>query len=314
MPISIRQPLSLQGRSMKCQATNKALIALFSILLASCGAENSSDSTMDAPKVIPQASLISIPTVVHVLYREEVPESNISDEKIQSQFIVLNQDFRALNPDLVNVPDVFKEFIADTAIEFKLANLDPDGKPTTGITRTRDLATSAEGLHFNNGGGKDAWPSDQYLNIWVIDNSNRNGDVSVSGYAQAPGGNPQTDGIVISYHAFGTLPPLNDTLKLGRTTTHELGHWLNLKHIFGASDTCEASDLVDDTPTSFNRYIGNPVHPSSSCGSLDMFMNFMDYSNDESLIMFTKGQKQRMRAVFEEGGGRSDLFKNITHL
>lgn len=286
-------------------------LVIFTLLLMSCGGK-SNNELIKQPKDGGLDQVLIIPTVVHVLYLDEYPESNISDEKIKSQFIVLNQDFRALNLDLANVPAEFTEFIADVGIEFQLASLDPEGNETTGITRTLDQTTEAEGRYFDNSGGKDAWPSDQYLNIWVVDRSDRLGNVGAPGHAQFPGGDPLTDGLVIAYQAFGTTEPLLDTLRYGRTVTHEIGHWLNLKHIFGKKGSCEESDLVDDTPTSKNEYSGNPTHPASSCGSLDMFMNFMDYSSDESLLMFTKGQKKRMHEVFTEGGGRHALYLNIT--
>ncbi len=258
------------------------------------------------------SSVLTIPVVVHVLYEDEYPDSNLSDEKILSQIAVLNKDFRALNEDLNTVPEEFQPFVADVGLEFKMAEIDPDGLPTNGITRTERSFVDLDGVHFTNAGGRDAWPTDQYLNIWLYDTADRNGNVGAVGRAQSPGGNPLTDGVVLDYRAMGTLPPLYGSYTKGRTATHEIGHWLDLRHIFATNGSCEASDLVDDTPTALNQYEGKPTHPSSSCGSNDMFMNFMDYSDDDVLVMFTKGQKERMRAVFEPGGGRYDLYLNIT--
>lgn len=288
----------------------KYSILFILLFLSNCGGGGSTGDDDIKPPPTPDEEIIVIPTVVHVLYRESNPETNISDEKIESQFTVLNQDFRGLNPDIINVPGEFTEYVADTKIEFQLASVDPEGAPSTGITRTLDQLTSFDDIYFSNAGGKDAWPTDRYLNIWIIDGNNRNGIPGQAGYAQFPGGDPLTDGVVIIYQAFGTLEPLFGSYRLGRTATHEIGHWLNLLHIYGEGGSCEVTDLVDDTPTALNVYDGVPVHPANSCGSNDMFMNFMDGSNDESLIMFTKGQKERMRAVFEPGGGRSDLYEN----
>ena len=212
------------------------------------------------------------------------------------------------------MPDEFKEFIADVEVEFYLATTDPDGQPTTGITRT--LLQGDRDIFFSNGGGQDAWDTERYLNIWVHDNRNRFGDVDNPGQAQLPGGDPLTDGVVVSYRAFGTIGSLQGGLTRGRTTVHEIGHWLNLYHIYGphgdGDGTCDGGDSVDDTPNSKSAYSGNPTHPSASCGSNDMFMNFMDYSRDESLIMFTKGQKKRMRDTLSATGGRAALFHHIS--
>jgi hypothetical protein len=161
-------------------------------------------------------------------------------------------------------------------------------------------------LYFTEKGGRDAWPTDHYLNIWVADLSDRRGGLALAGYAHMPGADSRIDGVVIDPRAFGTLPPLVDEHRLGRTATHEVGHWLNLLHIFANQD-CQSADGVDDTPAAAGPYTGSPAYPQQSCGQSSMFMNFMDWVDDGSMYLFTKGQRERMRAVFAEGGGRHTL-------
>ncbi|MFC5409401.1 zinc metalloprotease [Larkinella bovis] len=272
--------------------------------------------------VVPGEEIIRIPVVVHVLYNKD--EFNISDEKIASQLAVLNQDFRKKNPDHTATPAEFAHLVADVGIEFYLATKDPDGKPTSGITRTRSTVDGWDGktpgaqqpiddlaLYFTSQGGHDAWPADRYLNIWVAELSNRNGELALAGYAQFPGGDARLDGVVVDPRVFGTLPPLVEEHRLGRTTTHEIGHWLNLIHIFANSGNCQSTDQVDDTPAASGPYTGKPTYPQYACGQSSLFMNFMDNVDDEAMYMFTSGQKARMRAVFAPGGGREALYKAL---
>lgn len=253
-------------------------------------------------------TVITIPTVVHVLYNNSA--ENISDAQIQSQIDILNEDFRRMNADAVNTPSDFLGVATDVRIEFCLATTDPNGNPTTGITRTYTSITSfgySSDMKFNTTGGKDIWNRDQYLNIWVCDIP------SLLGYAQFPGGSPSTDGIVVNYLAFGKIGDLYSNFALGRTATHEVGHWLNLYHIWG-DGSCGVDDMVDDTPVAGDaNYNGSPcTYPDGdSCPSspgYDMFQNYMDYSDDVCMNLFTEGQKSRMRALFEPGGARESLL------
>jgi len=260
-------------------------------------------------------AIVTIPVVVHVLYLENTDHvTNISEEKILSQFDVLNQDFRKKNLDLNKVPAEFQDAIADTGIEFKLATIDPNGAQTTGITRTLDKTGGlfSDGKYYTAQGGHDAWPTNKYLNIWVYDSSDRNGNAAIYGTGQLPGGDPLTDGVTVDYRAFGTIEPLISSSQghLGRTATHEIGHWLNLLHI-GAGDSCDKDDGVSDTPNTSSHFSSHPVHPRASCGSNDMFMNFMATSvNDSEIVMFTQGQKQRIFAAFAQDESRSQLFNS----
>ena len=240
-----------------------------------------------------KTNAITIPVVVHVVYKNN--SENISDAQIQSQIDVLNKDFRRLNQDASNTPFDFLPFAADMQIEFCLAKRYL-GVPTTGIVRKQtNLAAFplySDSIFFTNYGGSSAWNTNRYLNIWVCDISG-----SVMGWAQFPGGgNSQTDGIVIDYERFGTIGTVSQPYHKGRTTTHEVGHWLSLFHIWG-DNTC-GDDYVADTPEQEQANFGCNIHPQPSCtNSGDMFMNFMDYSDDACMNIFTEGQKQRAMAV-----------------
>src|ERR1700741_2966275 len=175
------------------------------------------------------ATVVSIPVVVHVLYNTST--QNISDAQIQSQIAVLNEDFRKLNADRVNIPSAFSAAAADAEINFCLASKTPSGASTTGIVRKSTTKTSFsdnDGVKYSSQGGDDAWDATKYLNIWVC---NLGG--GLLGYAQFPGGPVATDGVVILYSAFGRVGTLSAPYNKGRTTTHEVGHWLNLRHIWG---------------------------------------------------------------------------------
>ena len=271
---------------------------------------------------IPETTII-IPVVVHIVYKNS--EENISDTLVWSQIQVLNEDFRRKNPDRVNTPDAFAIVAADANIEFRLATIDPNGNPTNGITRT----LTTQPFFVNNGdnyimftdtGGTDAWDTEKYLNIWVCgdlyDVDNPTGStVEMLGYATLPFrlSNPSADGVVINYKILGRKIcidlPEDDSLVCGystggRTATHEVGHWLNLLHLWGDYEKdCEIDDEVEDTPNQHSSLWGSFVFPdtSDSC-SPDypgiMFMNYMGYAYDAYRNMFTQGQVDRMRMLF----------------
>ena len=251
--------------------------------------------------------LITIPVVVHVVYKTSI--QNIPDDQIFSQIDVLNEDYRRLNADTTQTPAMFQGVAGDVEIEFCMATTDPDGNPTNGITRTQTNVNSFStnnAIKYTSQGGEDAWPSESYLNIWV---GNLSG--GLLGYAQFPnGGSPLTDGVVILYSSFGYNSPGGYPYNKGRTTTHEVGHWLNLYHIWGDDGgSCSGSDLVADTPNQGNNYWGCPPFPQSSCGSEDMFMNYMDYTDDACMNIFTNGQKVRTHAAINVY--RSSLFSSL---
>ena len=256
---------------------------------------------IDASGIRAVEGVVTIPVVVHVLYSNAA--QNISDAQIMSQIDVLNEDFRRTNSDADNTWSQ----AADTEIEFCLAGSDPLGNPTDGILRVPTSVTAFgtnDGMKSSASGGSDAWPASSYLNIWVC-----NIGGGILGYAQFPGGSPSTDGVVCGYQYFGTTGTATAPFNLGRTTTHEVGHWLNLRHIWGDGG-CGADDFVSDTPKSGGANYGCQVG-SSSCGSTDMVENYMDYSDDACMNLYTVGQKNRMRALFESGGYRASLLNSV---
>src|SRR5262245_27881183 len=228
-----------------------------------------------ARSAILPGGIVTIPIVVHVVFR--TLEENISDAQILSQVAVLNQDYRAQNPDLSKVPYPFKPFIGDARIRFELATKDPLGQPTTGITRTKTNRTgfaSDNGVKSQATGGFDPWDTEHYLNIWVCSLTG-----GLLGFAQFPGGSKVKDGVVMNNAAFGTLGSAKPPFNKGRTTTHTIGHYLNLRHIWGDGDI-RNGDFVADTPVQAEANFGKPTFPhiSGNNGPYgDMFMNFMDY-------------------------------------
>lgn len=239
-------------------------------------------------------SKIIIPVVVHVVYFND--EQNIPDTRIYSQIERLNQDFSGSNEDLNNVPNVFKHLVAKTGIEFCLANEDPDGNFSNGILRV-PTSINRIGTAIGTGGrrnifyeeleGSEIWDSERYLNIYVCDMG------EIAGFASAPFTSiPQEDGVLINSKYFGVN---NDPeFGMGRVCTHEVGHFFDLNHIWGSALDCEDDDGIADTPRQMGPYFGCPSHPRTSCGSEDLFMNYMDYVNDSCMFMFTAGQKLKM--------------------
>jgi hypothetical protein len=246
------------------------------------------------------ADVYTIPVVVHVVHRNA--QQNISEDQILSQIAILNEDFRRMNSD---ADDIWPQ-AADSEIEFCLANLDPDGNPTNGITRTSTTVNSfnlSNRVKFTNQGGHDAWPSGDYLNFWVCNLAG-----TLLGYAQFPGGNPATDGIVCDFNYVGNIGTATMPYHLGRTATHEVGHWLGLRHIWGDGG-CGVDDNIADTPLSDASNGGcNIGH--ISCGTVDMVQNYMDYTNDACMNLFTEGQKTRMRSFLSPGGSRESLVNS----
>ena len=231
---------------------------------------------------------ITIPIIWNILYNVNI--ENISDEQIQSQLDILNKDFSSTNTDINNTPGEFQPIIGNMNIDFY----------TDKIIRKQTSVTSFgtnNNIKFNSTGGLDATTPLTKLNIWVGNIGN-----GILGYAQFPGGDKNTDGVVVSPNYIGNTGYVSPPYNQGRTLTHEIGHWLNLFHIW-YQNGCEGDDFVIDTPLSDSPNYGCPSYPDSSCGTSDMFMNYMDYVDDACMVMFSKGQVIRSRTLFDIGGG-----------
>lgn len=266
--------------------------------LAQSSIENDILNILERKTISEITKPVKIKTVVHIMYSDE--PNAVSDAQVIGQIAVLNNDYGAKNLDIQKVPQVWSDLVSDTMISFDLADIDPSGAPTNGITRTQTNSNSFgtdDSVKFDDQGGKSAWSTDTYLNIWVC-----NIGGGILGYAQFPGGPPETDGVVIDVQCFGTEGTAVAPFDLGRTATHEVGHYLNLSHIFGEGrgNVCSDSDYVDDTPNQLAPNYEKPVFPKISCNNGpdgDMFMNYMDYVDDDTMFMFTTGQKERMQAT-----------------
>lgn len=316
----------------------------------------------------------TIPVVVHIIYNDA--GENLSDELIQSQIDVLNQDFRRMNEDASMTRSVFEDVAGDAEIEFVLASQDPNGNQTNGITRTETERTSfidlditqllaallecgiditnpeiteeqlecifeslgdidLDQMKSSSTGGTDPWDTKRYMNIWVCNLALDLGGMDLPfllGFAYPPVGAPNwpagtipddienKDGVAVHYQVFGLNNPNIGTLAgisdKGRTTTHEVGHYLGLRHIWGDGD-CTMDDGLEDTPPAGSN--SQPADGSiPSCETLhekdscledalpDMIENYMDYSLESCQNMFTKEQIGIMRAMLE--GPRVELL------
>jgi hypothetical protein len=239
--------------------------------------------------------------VVHVVHNPATPSEKISAAQVNSQIATLNRDYRATNPDKSKTPPVFAGLVADPMVEFVLATKDPAGHATNGITYTETNQTSFSDrnnpVKFTATGGVNAWNTKKYLNVWVCTLSD-----NLLGYAQFPGGPVKTDGVVILNTGFGNTGSAAAPFDLGRSATHEIGHFLNLRHIWGDTPDCSGSDFVNDTPNAETSNFGKPKFPHVTCQNGpngDMFMNYMDYSDDDSMFMFTPGQVARMHTTLD---------------
>lgn len=255
----------------------------------------------------------SLPVVVHVIYSN--PTENISEEQVRSQLKVLNQDYRRTNPDKISTAAEFQRVAADAQIEFCLASVDPQGQPTDGIDRISISGSPFKDRFINDVIKPNTiWDPNQYMNIWVVNISD-----GILGYAQFPlssglGGIPTgptdetTDGVVIHYNAFGTMGTASAPFNRGRTGTHEVGHWLGLRHVWG-DGPCTVDDYCGDTPPTSDPHFGCQ-NGARGCFGLAMVQNFMDYSDDVCMNLFTFDQKARMRAVLENSPRRKNLLNS----
>jgi hypothetical protein len=238
---------------------------------------------------------VTVGVVVNVVYQTDV--QNISEAQARGQIDVLNRDFGARNPDKAKVPTPWKGLVTSSRVRFRLQEI-------TRTRTTRRSFTHEDAVKRASTGGIAPKDPTKYLNLWVCALGG-----GLLGYAQFPGGPAATDGVVINYRAFGTTGTAQAPFNRGRTATHEVGHYLNLRHIWGDTEDCSGTDYVPDTPNCAGPNYGTPTFPTVTCNNGpngDMFMNYMDYVDDAAMFMFTAQQVLRMRATLE--GPRSGLI------
>lgn len=235
---------------------------------------------------------VTIPVVVNIL---EDPNHPVTAAHINSQIAILNADFNNNNPGTNNVPAEFADLVANANVTFTLAAVNRKASIKTTWGTNNAMKTSGQG-------GIDATDPANNLNLWVCEIGG-----GILGYAQFPGGTLSTDGVVIGSDYFGENAA-GGVYGHGRTATHEVGHWLNLRHIWG-DGRCRQDDFVADTPGSDGPNYGCPTYPTVNCQSNDMTMNYMDYTYDDCMYMFTTGQNDRMRALFASGGVRESFVQ-----
>lgn len=259
--------------------------------------ENQTNQTLTSARLLSNGQ-IQIPVVVNVLYRTAA--ENISAAQIQSQIDVLNRDFNGTNTDFSLVPSIFSGVKATVGISFVLDAVYRKATSKTSWSTNDDMKIVAKG-------GMAAVSPTTKLNLWIVGKM-LSGTSTILGYAQFPGGATSTDGVVIAYNYFGSTGAVSAPYNLGRTATHEVGHWMNLRHIWGDA-TC-GSDLVSDTPSHNAPNYGAPIYPHySTCTGtpVEMTMNYMDYVDDNAMYMFSNGQKARINAIFAVGGPRASF-------
>jgi hypothetical protein len=244
---------------------------------------------------VAKTRLAKIRVIVNVVYNTSA--QNISMAQIRSQIAALNRDYRAKNPDRTKTPKAWKGLVTDAKVSFTLYK----------VIRKKTKKTSFsydDGVKKASTGGIAPTKANKYLNLWVCPLSG-----GLLGYAQFPGGPTSTDGVVINYLAFGTTGTAKAPFNKGRTATHEVGHFLNLRHIWGDTEDCSGSDFVVDTPNAAGPNYGKPTFPVITCNNGpygDMFMNYMDYVDDAAMYMFTAQQVARMRTALD--GPRRSLW------
>ncbi len=250
--------------------------------------ESATERRRESGHAVARSALVTVKTVVNVVYK--TAEQNISDAQINTQFTVLNRDFRATNSDKSKTPAPWKGLVSDTRVEFKLVKITRTQTTKSGFGADDLMKKAATG-------GIAPFSPKTHLNLWVCALTG-----GLLGYAQFPGGPAANDGVVINYRSFGTSGTAQAPFNKGRTATHEIGHYFNLRHIWGDTPDCSGSDMAADTPNCAGPNYGSPNWPVVTCNNGpngDMFMNYMDYVDDAAMFMFTAQQVIRMRTALE---------------
>ena len=250
--------------------------------------EGATAKRRDSGVDLKRATIVTIKTVVNVVYK--TTEQNVSDQQIKSQIRTLNQDYRATNTDKSQTPAPWKGLVTDARVQFRLVKVTRTSTTKTGFTFDDAVKKASTG-------GITPFSPKTHLNLWVCPLTG-----GLLGYAQFPGGPPSTDGVVINYLSFGTIGTAKAPFNKGRTATHEIGHYFNLRHIWGDTPDCSGSDMAADTPNCAGPNYGAPTWPVVTCNNGpngDMFMNYMDYTDDPAMFMFTAQQVLRMRTVLD---------------
>ena len=254
--------------------------------------EGATERRRQLPDDLAKTAIVTIKTVVNVVYNTAA--QNISAAQISSQVAALNKDFRSTNPDRTQTPAPWLGLVTDSRIQFKVVK----------VTRTQTAKNSFsfdDAVKAASTGGIAPFQPKTHLNLWVCALGG-----GLLGYGQFPGGPVSTDGVVISYRAFGTMGTAQAPFDKGRTATHEVGHFFNLRHIWGDTPDCGGSDMVADTPNCAGPNFGTPAFPVITCNNGpngDMFVNYMDYTDDAGMFMFTAQQVLRMRATLSTARG-----------
>jgi len=276
----------LEQRMFEIEKHTRTLIAAKSTTAAKGKPVSGGGTTPTGPYV----GKVTIPVIVNILEDSKHP---VTQAHIDSQIAILNEDFNNQNPKTSGVPTLFAGLVANADITYTLAGVvrKASGKATWG---------TSDAMKYESQGGINATDASTYLNIWVCEIGG-----GILGYAQFPGGSLATDGVVIGSDYFGENSR-GGVYGHGRTATHEVGHWLNLRHIWG-DGRCRQDDFVLDTPSSDGPNYQCPAYPTVRCSSTDMTMNYMDYVYDDCMYMFSLGQNDRMRTIFAAGGSRESL-------
>src|SRR5260221_209175 len=265
-----------------------------------------------------------VPIVVHVIHNGEAVGSgtNISDAQILSQITVLNDDFQRMNGDATNTLAEFQPVAGQFPITFVMAKQDPNGQATTGINRVKGTQTSWDISDNYTLKAFSYWPTENDLNIWITNLSG-----GLLGYTQLPvsstlqgledaSSDRLTDGVVVDYQAYGTSQAgsfnLLNKYNLGRTTTHEVGHFFGLRHVWGDVSGCSGTDYVNDTPPQDTNYNGTcPSGVQTDCSSHSMYANYMNYTDDACMNIYSKGQVSRMDVIINNSPRRVSLLTSI---